>query len=122
MLETRKTARRSGRKREDRSYVECPDIVIEEDYLSKPSPAKRPNLNSSSPGGVGAGVIKPGNHVTNNGGTNGIAMESDQEDGDDEDDIEAEIPTPKVCNILVFFLISRWDYLDKKYLILIKGN
>jgi len=95
LLETRKTARRSGRKREDRSYVECPDIVIEEDYLSKPSPAKRPNLNSSSPGGVGAGVIKPGNHVTNNGGTNGIAMESDQEDGDDEDDIEAEIPTPK---------------------------
>ena len=36
--------RRSGRKREDKSYVESPDIVIEEDYISKPSPAKKPNL------------------------------------------------------------------------------
>merc|ERR1719166_70313 len=40
--------RRSGRKREDKSYVECPDIVIEEDYLSKPSPAKKANLSTGN--------------------------------------------------------------------------
>ena len=44
-----KSIRRSGRKREDKSYVEFPDIVIEEDQVSKPSPPKRPNLNGSGP-------------------------------------------------------------------------
>jgi len=78
--------RRSGRKREDKSYVECPDIVIEEDYLSKPSPAKRPNLGDRGGGGGGkAGNHAPatGNH--NSGTTNGIDMESEDEVDDDED-------------------------------------
>ena len=93
LLDSRKTARRSARKREDRSYVECPDIVIEEDYqLSKPSPAKRPNLSSS---GTPSGKASS-NHVGNHGGTNGIAMESDNEEEDDDDDDDSEIPTPKV--------------------------
>jgi len=74
--------RRSGRKREDRSYVESPDIVIEEDYVSKPSPAKKPNL----------GHVKEKEKETKEldgvkkqqpGHTNGIEMESD-EDTEDE--------------------------------------
>ncbi len=82
LLETR---RRSGRKREDKSYVECPDIVIEEDYLSKPSPAKRPNLNNS--------LGRIGNHLNN---SNGIEMESEEEEIDDDDENEIQIPSPKV--------------------------
>jgi len=85
--------RRSGRKREDKSYVECPDIVIEEDYLSKPSPAKRPNLNNSSvvmPAKIGLGS----NHVENN--SNGIEMESEGEDPEGDDDPEDSLlPVPK---------------------------
>jgi len=72
--------RRSGRKREDRSYVESPDIVIEEDYVSKPSPAKKPNLGHVKEKEKETkeldGVKKPGH-------TNGIEMESD-EDTEDE--------------------------------------
>ena len=88
MLETR---RRSGRKREDKSYVECPDIVIEEDYLSKPSPAKRPNLNNS--------LGRLGNHLNN---SNGIEMESDEEEIDDDDENELQIPSPKVSSYSQF--------------------
>jgi len=73
--------RRSGRKREDKSYVECPDIVIEEDYLSKPSPAKKANLG----GELGQLVKKPGQ-------TNGIEMESDE---DDDDEIFPPVPPPQ---------------------------
>lgn len=74
--------RRSGRKREDKSYVESPDIVIEEDYISKPSPAKKPNLGphvaAKEPEPVAAVAKKPGQ-------TNGsIEMESDGEDTEDE--------------------------------------
>ena len=85
LLETR---RRSGRKREDKSYVECPDIVIEEDYLSKPSPPKRPNLANSVGG-------KLGNHVNN---SNGIEMESDDDMEEEEEEVEAIMPTLKVSS------------------------
>ena len=81
--------RRSGRKREDKSYVESPDIVIEEDYISKPSPAKKPNL-----GGHGREKENPNEKTIENemeieptkkaGQTNGIEMESDDEDTEDE--------------------------------------
>jgi len=74
--------RRSGRKREDKSYVECPDIVIEEDYLSKPSPAKKANLGI---GGEPQPVKKPGQ-------TNGIEMESDE---DDDDEMFPPVPLPQ---------------------------
>ena len=76
--------RRSGRKRDEKSYVESPDIVIEEDYVSKPSPAKKPNLGTlgfkekekeKEPEQLP--VKKPGQ-------TNGIEMESDGEDTEDE--------------------------------------
>ena len=80
--------RRSGRKREDKSYVECPDIVIEEDYLSKPSPAKKANLG----GELGQLVKKPGQ-------TNGIEMESDE---DDDDEIFPPVPPPQVYIFLLF--------------------
>ena len=76
--------RRSGRKREDKSYVECPDIVIEEDYLSKPSPAKKANLGGPEP----QPVKKP-----NSGQTNGIEMESDE---DDDEEIFPPLPPPQV--------------------------
>eukprot|EP00092_Neocalanus_flemingeri_P015189 GFUD01016406.1.p1 GENE.GFUD01016406.1~~GFUD01016406.1.p1 ORF type:complete len:643 (-),score=156.76 GFUD01016406.1:389-2317(-) len=72
--------RRSSRKREDKSYVECPDIVIEEDYLSKPSPAKKANLGMDPQLGK-----KPGQ-------TNGIEMESDE---DDDDEIFPPLPAPQ---------------------------
>jgi len=75
--------RRSGRKREDKSYVECPDIVIEEDYLSKPSPAKKANLGGPEP----QPVKKP-----NSGQTNGIEMESDE---DDDEEIFPPLPPPQ---------------------------
>lgn len=81
--------RRSGRKREDKSYVESPDIVIEEDYISKPSPAKKPNL-----GGHGREQGKEYQKENENemdmepmkkpGQTNGIEMESEGEDTEDE--------------------------------------
>jgi len=113
--------RRSGRKREDKSYVECPDIVIEEDYISKPSPPKRPNLNGGAPppsaqlnatggvkqplgnaqkqllldGGGNFGVNKSVNNVNHSVTTNGIQMESDSEDGEENGDDDVEIPTPK---------------------------
>jgi len=115
--------RRSGRKREDKSYVECPDIVIEEDYLSKPSPAKKANLsmgsgglmttpehnvkkplvNSGGVGGVVSGVISGGGVGGGNGATvgsgpatNGIEMESDPEgDEEDDDDIFPPVPLPQ---------------------------
>jgi len=72
--------RRSGRKREDKSYAECPDIVIEEDYLSKPSPAKKANLGTEP-----QPVKKPGQ-------TNGIEMESEE---DDDDEIFPPLPPPQ---------------------------
>jgi len=74
--------RRSGRKREDKSYVECPDIVIEEDYLAKPSPAKKANLGGVEP----QPLKKP------TGQTNGIEMESDE---DDDDEIFPPLPPPQ---------------------------
>jgi len=72
--------RRSSRKREDKSYVECPDIVIEEDYLSKPSPAKKANLGDNP-----QPAKKPGQ-------TNGIEMESDE---DEDDEIFPPLPPPQ---------------------------
>ena len=148
-----KSIRRSGRKREDKSYVEFPDIVIEEDQVSKPSPPKRPNLNGSGPtnnisspaaavtaaggqqdtvtattplvdgnkqnnnsnahkqlfsadedgGGVNNSVTtataeKRVNNSNHTGGTgsNGIQMESDEDEDENGDEIMEEIPTPKV--------------------------
>ena len=75
--------RRSSRKREDKSYVECPDIVIEEDYLSKPSPAKKANLGDNP-----QPAKKPGQ-------TNGIEMESDE---DEDDEIFPPLPPPQVLD------------------------
>ena len=111
--------RRSSRKREDKSYVECPDIVIEEDYLSKPSPAKKANLSTGNntdmqtkktrastggghtggggPGGGGADGGKEGmNKGSESGGavTNGIEMESDEEESDD---LFPPVPPPQVA-------------------------
>ena len=91
--------RRSGRKREDRSYVESPDIVIEEDYVSKPSPAKKPNL----------GHVKEKEKETKEldgvkkqqpGHTNGIEMESD-EDTEDEN-----LPPVPSVQVFLHFKIS----------------
>jgi len=69
---------------------------IEEDYLSKPSPPKRANLNNSCGGGGGGGGGKAA--TANNKATNGIEMESDDDNDDDDDDeaFQALIP-PKVC-------------------------
>ena len=113
--------RRSSRKREDKSYVECPDIVIEEDYLSKPSPAKKANLSSGNnadlpvkktrgstgggghggSGGPGGGGTEGGKEGGNKGSdsgaggvaTNGIEMESDEEESDD---LFPPVPLPQV--------------------------
>ena len=71
--------RRSTRKREDKSYVECPDIVIEEDYVG-PSAAKKPSLH-----GAGQNTV-----------ANGIEMESDE----DDDDLLPHIPPPKVSQVI----------------------
>ena len=115
--------RRSSRKREDKSYVECPDIVIEEDYLSKPSPAKKANLSTGNntdmqtkktrastggghtggggPGGGGADGGKEGmNKGSESGGavTNGIEMESDEEESDD---LFPPVPPPQVATSLL---------------------
>ena len=108
--------RRSSRKREDKSYVECPDIVIEEDYLSKPSPAKKANLSSgnnvdlptkktrgSTGGGghvgPGGGLGEGGNKGSDSGAggamTNGIEMESDEEESDD---LFPPVPLPQVAS------------------------
>ena len=93
--------------------MECPDIVIEEDYSLKPSPAKRPNLGggiAGGGGGGGGGVAKAaGNHVHNNS-TNGIDMESEEEEvDDDEDDAETEMPSLKVSSIAkVYKLLWYW--------------
>ena len=63
--------------------------MIEEDYISKPSPAKKPNL-----GGHGREKENPNEKTIENemeieptkkpGQTNGIEMESDDEDTEDE--------------------------------------
>ena len=55
--------------------MECPDIVIEEDYLSKPSPAKKANLSSgnntdSMPAKKARGSTGGGGHVGPGGGLN----------------------------------------------------
>ena len=115
--------RRSSRKREDKSYVECPDIVIEEDYLSKPSPAKKANLSSGNNldlpakktrgstgggghvgpgGGMGEGGKEGGNKGSDSGGavTNGIEMESDEEESDD---LFPPVPLPQVAALLPVF-------------------
>jgi hypothetical protein len=107
--------RRSSRKREDKSYVECPDIVIEEDYLSKPSPAKKANLSmgvldmpaKKTRGGIGAkegvgGREQEGREVAVGatvGGaqTNGIQMESDEEE--EGDDMFPPVPLPQVRRV-----------------------
>jgi len=80
--------RRSSRKREDKSYVESPDIVIEEDYVSKPSPAKKPNLGNGPSGGPEAKTKEvEGSKL---GHTNGIEMESD---GEEEEENLPLVPT-----------------------------
>ena len=110
--------RRSSRKREDKSYVESPDIVIEEDYISKPSPAKKPNLGGGLGdlrgglgGGVGGGqgyggVKEPSlggrektevEQIKKPGQTNGIEMESDE---DTEDENLPPVPSVQVLTIL----------------------
>ena len=104
--------RRSSRKREDKSYVECPDIVIEEDYLSKPSPAKKANLGSSPAEEAGRRVRRvPGEEKKgvaellaggNGGQTNGIEMESEDE-GDGTEEIFPPIPAPQVGLIAYLF-------------------
>jgi len=77
--------RRSGRKREDKSYVESPDIVIEEDYISKPSPAKKPNLGNGQHGKELIGGLKEKeNEPIKKPGTNGIEMESEGEETEEE--------------------------------------
>jgi len=75
--------RRSGRKREDKSYVESPDIVIEEDYISKPSPAKKPNLGNGPVKEIG-GLKEKEAEPVKKPGTNGIEMESDGEETEEE--------------------------------------
>ena len=66
--------------------MESPDIVIEEDYISKPSPAKKPNLGPSVQEAVRAKEPEPLAAVTKKPGqTNGsIEMESEGEDTEDE--------------------------------------
>ena len=103
--------------------MECPDIVIEEDYLSKPSPAKKANLSTGNntdlqtkktrastggghtggggPGGGGADGGKEGmNKGSESGGavTNGIEMESDEEESDD---LFPPVPPPQVATSLL---------------------
>ena len=78
--------RRSGRKREDKSYVESPDIVIEEDYISKPSPAKKPNLGNGGQQGkeIIGGLKEKEAEMIKKPGTNGIEMESEGEEMEEE--------------------------------------
>ena len=95
--------------------MESPDIVIEEDYISKPSPAKKPNLGMGLGGvaaGGGAGGLIGGQgyvkEVSSLGGrektepeqikkpggqTNGIEMESDE---DTEDENLPPVPSVQV--------------------------
>lgn len=108
---TGNSRRRSSRKRDEKSYVECPDIVIEEDFLSKPSPAKKANLSSGTNdippkktrgggganhggGGLGGGGLGPGGKEVLMGTvTNGIEMESDEEESEDT---FPPVPAPQV--------------------------
>ena len=108
--------------------MECPDIVIEEDYLSKPSPAKKANLSSGNnvdlsakktrtgggghggSGGPGGGGVEGGKEGGNKGSdsgaggavTNGIEMESDEEESDD---LFPPVPLPQVAALLPVFAI-----------------
>ena len=92
--------RRSSRKREDKSYVESPDIVIEEDYVSKPSPAKKPNLGNGPSGGPEAKTKEvEGSKL---GHTNGIEMESD---GEEEEENLPLVPTVQVTSALLSFAV-----------------
>ena len=82
--------------------------MIEEDYLSKPSPAKKANLGSSPAEDAGKRVRRVAKEEKkgvadilaggNNGQTNGIEMESEDE-GDDTEDIFPPIPAPQVSLI-----------------------
>ena len=70
--------------------------MIEEDYISKPSPAKKPNLGGQHGGQPGKEKEKEFSSEKENenemdtepmkkpGQTNGIEMESDDEDTEDE--------------------------------------
>ena len=71
--------------------------------MSKPSPAKRPNLNNS--------LGRIGNHLNN---SNGIEMESEEEEIDDDDENEIQIPSPKV----IFYPIIHMFYFKNTYLFL----
>ena len=76
--------------------MESPDIVIEEDYVSKPSPAKKPNLGNGPSGGPEARTKEVEGH------TNGIEMESD---GEEEEEILPLVPTVQVTFALLSFAV-----------------
>ena len=59
--------------------MESPDIVIEEDYISKPSPAKKPNLGNGQQGKEIIGGLKE-KETEPIKKTNGIEMESEGEE------------------------------------------
>lgn len=64
--------------------MESPDIVIEEDYISKPSPAKKPNLGNGQQQGkeiIGGLKEKETEPIKK---TNGIEMESEGEEMEEE--------------------------------------
>ena len=106
--------------------MESPDIVIEEDYISKPSPAKKPNLGSGLGGGGGGGGLVGGQgyvkEVSSLGGrdkpepeqikkpgqTNGIEMESDE---DTEDENLPPVPSVQVLTNLEDLLTAKYEKL-----------
>ena len=63
--------------------MESPDIVIEEDYISKPSPAKKPNLGNGQQGKEIIGGLKE-KETEPIKKTNGIEMESEGEEMEEE--------------------------------------
>ena len=88
--------RRSLRKREEKSYTETPDFIIEEDLgrkgrqLGKSALATHTNnSNSTEDRSAAAG---PGNSTTNALSNGDVVMESD----DDDDGPLEPLPLPKV--------------------------
>ena len=73
--------------------------MIEEDYVSKPSPAKKPNLGNGPSGGPEAKTKEvEGSKL---GHTNGIEMESD---GEEEENLPL-VPTVQVTSALLSFAV-----------------
>ena len=87
--------------------------MIEEDYISKPSPAKKPNLGGQHGGQPGKEMEKefPMEKKNENetdsetmkkpGQTNGIEMESDDEDTEDEN-------LPPVPSVQVWAIVDQY--------------